>query len=62
MTGRAYIVIRKAVLMEDEGHPQYVAVYTDPDKARQWINAQAAEYFGPGDYWMAETELITCST
>lgn len=50
---RAAVVIRKAVLMEDEGREQLVQRFDTEDEARAWVAAQEGEYFGPSDYYVA---------
>lgn len=52
----AYIVIRKAVLMEDEGRPHHLAVYLKRPAAEKWI-AEQSGFFSPSDFWIAEVEL-----
>lgn len=44
------IVVRKPCLMEDEGRSFLVGQFETKEKAREWIQAQKGEYFGPGDY------------
>lgn len=48
-----YIVMRRAVLMEDEGRHHFIASFGDKKQAKLWIDTQKG-YFGPGDYYIAE--------
>ena len=50
----AYLVIRKPVLPEDEGHYTVVRSFNTEEEAKEWICAQQKEYFGPGDYYYTE--------
>lgn len=53
--GVSFIIVRKAVLMEDEGREEFVKVYETREAAEKWIKDQKEEYFKPLDYYIAET-------
>jgi hypothetical protein len=44
------VIIRRAVLMEDEGREHLVRIVDSHEEAVEWIAKQKGEYFGPGDY------------
>ena len=46
-----YFVIRRPVLMEDEGHYHDVApVFSTETEARDWVRAREGQFFHPSDY------------
>lgn len=49
-----YIVMRKPVLMEDEGRHFHIKMYNTRAEAAAWINEQKGEYHPPSDYYIAE--------
>jgi hypothetical protein len=53
---KGFLVIRKASLMEDEGHAHIVAMYGTRDAAEKWIGEQT-DYFKPADYFVQEVEM-----
>lgn len=57
-----YVVMRRPVLMEDEGQHSVVATFSSRDEAAYWIAAQANEYFRPGDYYIASGVAADCRT
>lgn len=44
------VIIRKAVLMEDEGHEHLIKICETHKEALEWVAQQQGEYFGPRDY------------
>lgn len=48
-----YIVVRRAVLPEDEGRQHIVRSFNSLVKAQQWIADQVGQYHPPGDYYVA---------
>lgn len=52
-----YLIMRSPCLMEDEGRHFYVKNFPTRREAREWIEAQKGEYFGPGSYYIAERSL-----
>lgn len=46
------IVMRKAVLQEDEGREHFVESFPDRQSAQDWIDAQKGQYFRPSDYYI----------
>jgi hypothetical protein len=40
--------------MEDEGRTFHVKSFPTMKEAWKWIEAQKGEYFGPGNYYIAE--------
>lgn len=48
-----FVIIRRAVLMEDEGRENIVKVCRTRAEAETWIAKQAGEYFGSSDYYIA---------
>jgi hypothetical protein len=48
------VIIRKAVLMEDEGREHLVKIMNSRQEAIEWVAKQAGQYFGPGDYRILE--------
>jgi len=51
-TGKCYVVIRKAVLMEDEGSDKIIQTFADKAEAEEWIKSQEGQYFRPSDYYI----------
>lgn len=49
-----FVIMRKAVLMEDEGRQEFIKTAHTRKEAQDWIDAQKNEYFKPGDYYIAE--------
>ena len=49
-----FAVIRKAVIMEDEGREEFIDVFPSYKEARAWIDSQKGEYFAPSDYYIME--------
>jgi hypothetical protein len=47
-----WLVIRRAVLMEDEGREHVEGRYDSHQAAQAWVNAQKG-YFRPGDFYVA---------
>lgn len=49
---KVYLVIRKPVLMEDEGKPECVGVFETRKVAEQWLDQHATptDYFKRSDY------------
>lgn len=52
-----YVVMRRAVLMEDEGREQMIHGYDTQKEAEDWIAEQKGEYFGPQDYYVAKCSI-----
>ena len=48
-----FIVMRHPVLMEDEGHHEFIKCYDKEEDALEWVKKQKGEYFSPGDYYVA---------
>lgn len=55
-TGKV-LIMRSPCLMEDEGRHFLVKRFETPKEAREWIEAQEGEYFGPGSYYIAQESL-----
>ena len=53
---KQYIIIRKAVLMEDEGREHVEKVFVTEAEANAWIAIQKDEYFKPHDYYITEVD------
>ncbi len=53
------IIMRRPVLMEDEGRHFYEKGPLPREEALKWITAQKDEYFKPGDYYLAEVHTPT---
>lgn len=49
------IIMRHAVLMEDEGRHHFIKKMQTREEAEDWIKAQKDEYFKPQDYYIAES-------
>jgi len=47
------VIMRYAVLMEDEGKDKYIKICPRPE-ALDWISAQETQYFKPNDYYLME--------
>ena len=47
-----FLVIRKAVLQEDEGRVTPIKVFFLKANATAWIEKQEGEFFKPGDYYV----------
>ena len=45
-----WLVVRKAVIMEDEGRLELIKPFESRAEAEAWIAAQSNEYFKPWDY------------
>ena len=54
-SGAKVNVMRKAVLMEDEGHEALIAYQIPMENAVSWISMQGDEYFKPSDYYITES-------
>lgn len=54
--GEAHLVIRKPVFMEDEGRFQVIGRFDTGAEAREWVEAQAGEFFRPSDYEIVVVE------
>ena len=48
-----FIVMRKPVLMEDEGRHFFIKEFENREDAEQWIADQEEEFFHSGDYYVA---------
>lgn len=46
------IVMRRAVLQEDEGREAYIGQYNSQAEAEAWIAAQEGCYFRPSEYYI----------
>ncbi len=53
---RVVIVMRHAVLPEDEGKCHFIGTYPSTKLAKEWIKKQKGEYHGSGDYFIAVDE------
>lgn len=49
-----FLVVRKAVLMEDEGRQSIERSFVTKAEAVDWVAAQVNKYFGPHDYFILE--------
>lgn len=49
-----YLVIRKPVLLEDEGRQFMIGQHDSRADAQQWIDQQVGKYHPPGDYIIVE--------
>lgn len=49
-----YVVMLKAVVMEQEGRESVAVVKHTREEAEAWIAAQKGEYFHPTDYYILE--------
>lgn len=52
-----YAIMRRPVLMEDEGRHFLIKVMDSKHAAEVWIKAQEGEYFKPSDYYILEEGL-----
>lgn len=50
------VIIRKAVLMEDEGREHLIKICASLEEAKEWVAKQAGEYFSPTDYRIMREE------
>jgi hypothetical protein len=50
------VIIRKAVLMEDEGREHIISIEDSREAAQKWIAAQKGEYFSPSDYRIEDVQ------
>jgi len=57
MKASTYIVMRYAVLPEDEGREHMIKGYETLTEAKAWIVSQKAEYFKPTDYYIAQISV-----
>lgn len=48
------VIMRKPVVMEDEGRHFAISFVNSRAAAEAWIAAQKGQYFGPGDYYVIE--------
>lgn len=49
-------IMRRAVLMEDEGRSHLIKIVESKEEATKWIQEQKGQYFGPSDYYIMEEE------
>jgi len=49
-----FLVIRRAVLQEDEGREHLIAAFWSRSHAETWIANQEDQYFRPSDYYIVE--------
>lgn len=54
-----YAVMRKPVLMEDEGREFYINNYETEEEANAWIESQKGKYFRPSDYYVLKGRWCT---
>jgi hypothetical protein len=53
-----YVIILRAVTMEQEGMPSIAKTCGTLEEATKWVAAQENEYFKPGDYYIVEPPPI----
>lgn len=52
------VLVRRPVLMEDEGVPHPIGIFESVDAAKDWIRRNCRGYFGYSDFYFWQMEEV----